>query len=311
MILVFGDRSDGPTAAVLDACRARRAAHAFVDELRLGGTRVRLDLGGGAVSGRIDHDGWSVDLADVSGVYHRPTGKEGTGKERTGTIAEGNDARRAAERFRAWTELTDVPVANRVSAMASNGSKPYQSRLISPYFLIPRTIVTNEPDVVRTFVRAHGRVVYKSCSGLRSIVEEIDDEALARLDAIRWCPTQFQVRVEGTNVRVHVVGDRTIATVARSGATDYRYAAQQVGSAADLDPFDLPPDVAARCVALAHALGLTVAGIDLMQTGDGRWVCFEVNPSPGFTYFEDRTRQPIADAVVAHLSSFRAPRRAA
>jgi glutathione synthase/RimK-type ligase-like ATP-grasp enzyme len=306
MILVYGDPDDGPTAAVLVACRARRCRHALVDENRLSGTRVWLDISADAIEGRIDHDGWSLQLADVAGVFYRPT--------RLGGCAPSEDETemlRAAAGFQVWTELARVPVANRVSAMASNGSKPYQSRLIAPHFEIPATIVTNEPAEVRAFIRTHGRVIYKSCSGVRSIVEEIDETALARLDAIRWCPTQFQALIEGTNVRVHVVGDRAIATVVSSAATDYRYATQQVGSAADLDPFDLPVDVAERCVALTRALDLTVAGVDLMLTSRNHWVCFEVNPSPGFTYFEDRTGQPIADAIVCELGGITVPRRAA
>ncbi len=308
MILIYGDPDDGPTAAVLAACRSRRFRHALVDENRLPGTRVRLDVAdsGAALGGRIEHDGWQVDLTEVTGVYFRPTGRH-----RGDPVEDAPELLRAAEELRVWTELTGTPVANRLSAMASNSSKPYQSRLIAPYFEVPPTIITNDPQDVRAFVREHGRVVYKSCSGVRSIVEEVDEDALARLAAIRWCPTQFQARVDGTNIRVHVVGDRTIATVASSAATDYRYAAQQVGSAADLDPFVLPAEVAQRCAALSRALGLAVAGVDLMRTSAGGWVCFEVNPSPGFTYFEDHTGQPIADAIACHLGPLREPRRAA
>jgi hypothetical protein len=42
----------------------------------------------------------------------------------------------------------------------------------------------------------------------------------------------------------------------------------------------LPPDCAERCLAPAHSLELSVAGIDLRRTPDGAWYCFEVNPSP-------------------------------
>jgi D-alanine-D-alanine ligase-like ATP-grasp enzyme len=41
-----------------------------------------------------------------------------------------------------------------------------------------------------------------------------------------------------------------------------------------------------------------VAGIDLRRTTDGRWVCFEVNPSPGFVYFDDGTiTEALADLL--------------
>ncbi|HYX61651.1 MAG TPA: hypothetical protein VE888_21875, partial [Streptosporangiaceae bacterium] len=34
---------------------------------------------------------------------------------------------------------------------------------------------------------------------------------------------------------------------------------------------------------------------------DGDWYCFEVNTAPAFSWFQDHTGQPIADAVAALL----------
>lgn len=44
-------------------------------------------------------------------------------------------------------------------------------------------------------------------------------------------------------------------------------------------------------------MGLLLAGIALRRTPEGGWVCFEVNPSPGFSFYEEATGQPIAAAV--------------
>jgi glutathione synthase/RimK-type ligase-like ATP-grasp enzyme len=103
-------------------------------------------------------------------------------------------------------------------------------------------------------------------------------------------------------VRVHVVGDKAFATEVTSAATDYRYASQQVGDAAELKPIELSAELEARCTRLARALGLAFAGIDLRFTPDQRVVCFEVNPCPGFSYYEANTGQPIADAVASLLA---------
>jgi D-alanine-D-alanine ligase-like ATP-grasp enzyme len=48
-------------------------------------------------------------------------------------------------------------------------------------------------------------------------------------------------------------------------------------------------------------MDLPLAGIDLRRTPDDRWYCLEVNPSPSFTWFEDVTHQPIAEAVAQLL----------
>src|SRR4029434_7684444 len=45
-----------------------------------------------------------------------------------------------------------------------------------------------------------------------------------------------------------------------------------------------------RLVALTRHMGLLVAGIDLRVTADDEWFCFEGNPSPGLTFYQDATR---------------------
>ena len=53
---------------------------------------------------------------------------------------------------------------------------------------------------------------------------------------------------------------------------------------------------------LSQGLGLAFAGIDLKITPDNRVFCFEVNPSPAFSYYEANTGQPIARAVAHYLA---------
>ncbi len=45
-----------------------------------------------------------------------------------------------------------------------------------------------------------------------------------------------------------------------------------------------------------------MAGVDLIRTPAGGWVCLEVNPSPGFTYFSNITGQPLATAIASLLT---------
>jgi glutathione synthase/RimK-type ligase-like ATP-grasp enzyme len=201
-----------------------------------------------------------------------------------------------------WYEVAPARVVNRSGPMASNASKPFQAQLIRAHgFSVPETIVTNDPDEVRHFVRRHGRVVYKSISGVRSVVTLLDEAATHRLGDIRWCPVQFQSYVGGTNFRVHVVDREVIATAIVTDATDYRYASRAGADPPLLEPVDLPGDLAERCVSLTRALGLAVGGVDLKRAADGQWYCFEVNPSPAFSYYEEHTGQPIARAIARYL----------
>jgi glutathione synthase/RimK-type ligase-like ATP-grasp enzyme len=54
-------------------------------------------------------------------------------------------------------------------------------------------------------------------------------------------------------------------------------------------------------VSLAAALDLPFAGIDLRLSPSREATCFEVNPSPAFSWFESATGQPIAAAVARYL----------
>jgi glutathione synthase/RimK-type ligase-like ATP-grasp enzyme len=97
------------------------------------------------------------------------------------------------------------------------------------------------------------------------------------------------------------VGDDVFGTLIETEAVRYRYAKRQAGRAATFRPYELDEDLSERCVGLAAALGLAVAGIDLKLAPDGRIVCLEVNPSPVFSYYELHTGQPIADAIARLL----------
>jgi D-alanine-D-alanine ligase-like ATP-grasp enzyme len=44
-------------------------------------------------------------------------------------------------------------------------------------------------------------------------------------------------------------------------------------------------------------LDVVVAGISLRRAPEGRWFCCEVNPSPGFTVYQQATGRRIAEAI--------------
>jgi glutathione synthase/RimK-type ligase-like ATP-grasp enzyme len=190
------------------------------------------------------------------------------------------------------------PVVNRIAGGVSNNSKPYQALLVRECGLsTPRTLVTNDPDAARRFYEeCRGEVVYKSLSGVRSIVRRLRPEQLERLPLLRYAPAQFQEFVSGVDVRVHTVGERMFASRVTSEAVDYRYGPRE-GHEVVMEPTEVPAAIAEACLRLAQRLDLLLTGIDLKETPDGDYYCFEVNPSPGFLYYEQHTRQPISAAL--------------
>ena len=123
---------------------------------------------------------------------------------------------------------------------------------------------------------------------------------MADLDRIRVLPTQFQRLLSGTNVRVHVVGEDVHACAIETETIDYRYAEGRTSGSMTVTT--LPEEISRRCVALSKALDLPLAGVDLMQEPDGQWWCFEVNPSPAYSAFEQPTGMPIARSLARWLA---------
>lgn len=203
----------------------------------------------------------------------------------------------------AW--LDDLPslVVDRPRASNTNASKPWQLETIAAHgFHVPASRVTTVPEEARAFVAQHGgAVIFKSVGDRRTIVQSVDDGDVRRLDALAACPVLFQARIVGTDVRVHRVGDDLVATKICFDGVDYRY--PQAGEPrAEMRPFRLPPEIATRCMALADDLGLQFCGIDLRQQPNDGWACFEVNPAPGFVYYEVSSGQRIGEMLVNLLT---------
>ena len=305
MILLCGIPSETPIALVRQRLENRGAPHVMFSQRQFQQMQMCFEVADGEVSGMLAIEGRSYPLEHFTGVYTRLMDDQNLPELRA--EPPGSPLRRHARQLHdtmmRWCEVAPIRVVNRVGPMGSNFSKPYQAQTIVKFgFRTPETLITNAPDLVRDFQKRHGKLIFKSMSGVRSIVQTMNDADLARLDRIRWCPVQFQQYVEGRNVRVHTIAGSVFATGITTGATDYRYATKQVGDAAELEPIELPEELAAQCLRLADALDLPFAGIDLKITPEGEVYCLEVNPSPAYSYYESHTGQPISEAVARYLS---------
>lgn len=302
--MLWGLSGDPPFDSVRRHLAAWNVPLVAVDQRTVRRTQFDLNTHG-AITGRVTVCGEPTDLDDIGALYVRPYDVRQVLSESRDT-AQGTEDEATAlmlgYKLYAWAEITDARVVNRPSAASSNCSKPHQAELIRRSgFDTPDTIVTTSPDRVREFVAQHEQVIYKSVSDARSMVTRIDESQLSDIDDVVHCPTQFQSYVAGTDWRVHVVGDDVFACEIHCAADDYR-CAEQNGAPLDIHAAALPAAVAARCHALATDLNLTLAGIDLRRTSDDAWYCFEVNPSPAFTYYEEAAGQPIGESLARLLS---------
>lgn len=252
----------------------------------------------GGVVDRLQFGDRVIHLADIESVYVRGIGGRAAATPRARMVVTS-----------LWECIDSLPVlvTNRRQASHTNMSKPYQQQLIAQYgFQVPKTLVTMAPEEARAFYEeCHGRVIYKSISAERSIVRPLTPDEFPRLEQIRYCPVQLQEMIPGADLRVHTVGDRLFATEVLSDGADYRYAERE-NKQRTMRAVELEPDLQARCLTMAKGLGLSLSGIDLRRTPGGAYYCFEVNTSPGFTFFENHTGQRIGDALADMLCAGRA-----
>jgi hypothetical protein len=298
VILVWGLLDDPPLALVLECLERAEVPFLFLDQADTLDHDIEVEYWP-SLKGTLRVSGSSYPLKDFSGLYLRPYDlrwfPEFGGL--TFDSAEWGHALRFEGILWGFADMTPACVINRPACMLSNNSKPYQGEIIRRHgFLIPRTLLTTDAEAIRDQAMVWGETIYKSLSGQRSIVGRLDSTDNARLADVRWCPTQFQERIPGTDFRVHVVGGDVFVVRVESDAIDYRY------QPASLERASVPEPIARRCVALAAYLGLSVAGIDLRRTPSGHWYCFEVNPSPAFSCYEQPGGPSVADAIVRLLA---------
>jgi glutathione synthase/RimK-type ligase-like ATP-grasp enzyme len=305
MILLFGVLADPVTAYLCSRLVSRGLEFLLLDGRHYPQEfSLTWSIENGAMGGAVRYGSRQLALEAVRSVFVRMFGMQDRSEEQDRNGKEDGPARDERQgSLAAFADLMPALVVNRPSASSSNRSKPFQQQIIARHgFRVPRTLVTSVPGEARRFYEeCRGRVVYKSVSSVRSIVQRMAPEDLERLEQVRWCPTQFQEYVPGIEVRVHVIGERVFATEIITEAVDYRYAARD-GAAREMRAVELPAEVAERCRRLAEGLGLVTAGVDLRRSPAGDYYCWEVNPSPGFTFYQAHTGQRIGEALVDLLA---------
>ncbi|HWB87694.1 MAG TPA: 30S ribosomal protein S6--L-glutamate ligase [Acidimicrobiia bacterium] len=109
---------------------------------------------------------------------------------------------------------------------------------------------------------------------------------------------QFIKEAGGSDIRAFVVGGKVVAAMRRQSAPgDFRSNLHRGGRA---QAIRLSPSERSTAVRAAKAMGLSVAGVDLLQSDEGPMV-LEVNSSPGLEGIEEASGVDIADLMIEYI----------
>ena len=173
---------------------------------------------------------------------------------------------------------------------------------------IPKTAVIVKPEALYSAIQAVGPppVVIKLIQGTQGrgvILARNWQTTAAVLDKLRAYNKQALVQeyvaeAEGQDTRIIVVGDRCVAAMTRTAAVgEFRANLHRGGTAV---PITLDEETEQLALMAARSHGLSVAGVDLIQSERGP-LLLEVNSSPGIEGIETVTGQDVAGAMIQFL----------
>ncbi|MEB3269926.1 MAG: 30S ribosomal protein S6--L-glutamate ligase [Leptolyngbya sp.] len=136
--------------------------------------------------------------------------------------------------------------------------------------------------------------------GIGVVLAETYQAAKSVIEAFRGMDANILVQeyikeAGGADIRCFVIGDKVIAAMKRQGAPgEFRSNLHRGGSATKVR---LTPEERTTAVRAAKAMGLRIAGVDLLRSNHGP-VVMEVNSSPGLEGIERATNLDVAGKII-------------
>ncbi|HET9167949.1 MAG TPA: hypothetical protein VFN97_00895 [Actinospica sp.] len=159
-------------------------------------------------------------------------------------------------------------------------------------------------DEIRAAIEDWERVVLKPCFGYGGNdverVSDLDDPAdlaIAERLLAAYPVLQCQPYLEhpGGDIRVTVVGDRLPLTFRRIPAGGDRWRAN-IMQGAKPERVETTPELAEMALTATRAMGITVSGLDVLDTPHGYFIN-EVNNTPGWYMFPDHVQREVVAVV--------------
>lgn len=206
-------------------------------------------------------------------------------------------------------EATGAYCLNSASSIGSSRDKLLAHQILARAKIqMPVTTFANSPKDTKSLIALAGKapVVVKllsSTQGKGVVLAETSKAAESLVDAFRGLDANFLVQqfvqeAAGSDLRCFVVGNKVVGAMKRTGANgDFRSNLHQGGTAKSVRITKEERETAKRA---AKELGLSVAGVDMLQSSSGPKV-LEVNSSPGLEGIERATGKDLAAIIIEHL----------
>lgn len=155
-------------------------------------------------------------------------------------------------------------------------------------------MVGNAPCVIKLIEGTQGKGV---------ILADTPKAAESVIDGFRQMKAHFLVQEfikesNGCDIRAFVIGNKVVASMMRKAKDgDFRSNLHRGGTAKQVE---ISSEEAQMAVKAAQALGLNVAGVDLLRSARGPLV-LEVNSSPGLQGIETTTGLDIANMIIEYI----------
>lgn len=155
-------------------------------------------------------------------------------------------------------------------------------------------LVGGAPCVVKMLEGTQGKgvVLAENKKAAESVID-----LLRGLDA-HFLVQEFIKEAKGADIRCFVIGGKVVASMKRQGPEgEFRSNLHRGGSA---EVIKITPEERSTAVRAAKAMGLNIAGVDILRSNHGPLV-MEVNSSPGLEGIEKATKKDIAGMIIEFI----------
>jgi ribosomal protein S6--L-glutamate ligase len=206
-------------------------------------------------------------------------------------------------------EMMDVYCVNGSQAIARSRDKLRSLQILAKKGIgLPVTGFAHTTQDVQGLIDMVGGAplvikLLEGTQGIGVVLTESNAAATSVIEAFRGLDANILVQeyikeAKGQDLRCFVVGERVVAAMLRKGAPgEFRSNLHRGGSA---EVVKLTPEERSTAVRAAKAMGLRMAGVDILRSNHGPLV-MEVNSSPGLEGIEAATKKDVAGSIVRFI----------